>query len=224
VVADDPEAGRFGAGGPPLVVRKVTVFGASASEVKGVFAAASLGLEVPLKHQLLADARLNHYQHEYRQAVINACSTGRFTTPRWARSASTTGTSPAVPADQIPLRAQDRDRRDQHSLLIALYHILKTASSTGPRPPTTKPNASNANGRPNGSSRNSRSLGTPSRSKRQQPSRRSHPERIFLRAAVGRSSPASRRDFRIRPDPGVESGPFDALAKDDNQQRTESAA
>jgi hypothetical protein len=134
VVADDPEAGRFGAGGPPLVVRKVTVFGASASEVKGVFAAASLGLEVPLKHQLLADARLNHYQHEYRQAVINACSTGRFTTPRWARSASTTGTSPAVPADQIPLRAQDRDRRDQHSLLIALYHILKNGELY--RPPT----------------------------------------------------------------------------------------
>ena len=85
VLAHDPERGPFGAGGRPLVVGKVTVFGLN--EVKGAFAAASLGMDLPLEHQLVADARLNHYQHEYRHAVINSCSAAEVALSRTARVA-----------------------------------------------------------------------------------------------------------------------------------------
>lgn len=43
-------------------------------ELKGAFAAASRGIELPLEHQLIADARLYASQRQYRQAVISACS------------------------------------------------------------------------------------------------------------------------------------------------------
>ena len=69
----DPEAGPFvTTGGRPSVWRKMTVF--PTNEVEGAFAAASLGIDLPLEHQLLRDARCHHYQRDYRHAVINACT------------------------------------------------------------------------------------------------------------------------------------------------------
>ena len=72
VLFNDPGAGQFGFGGAPLHVRKLQIPGAL--EVQAAFIAASHGIDLPLHHQLLADARLYVAQREYRYAVINACS------------------------------------------------------------------------------------------------------------------------------------------------------
>jgi hypothetical protein len=72
VLFNDRGAGQFGFGGAPLHVRKLHIPGAL--EVQAAFVAASRGIDLPLHHQLLADARLYAAQHQYRYAVINACS------------------------------------------------------------------------------------------------------------------------------------------------------
>jgi hypothetical protein len=73
VIVDDLDAGAFWAGGgtlPQIVIRKMI----DGDHLAAAFAAASKGRAVPVEHSLLIDSRLHMLQHEFRFAVINACT------------------------------------------------------------------------------------------------------------------------------------------------------
>ena len=112
VLFNDPGAGQFGSGGEPLHVRKLHIPGAL--EVQAAFVAASRGSDVPLHHQLLADVRLHAAQHEYRYAVINACSAAEVALSDCVR---TILTEAGNTVDQIDATL------DEASGVVELYHL-----------------------------------------------------------------------------------------------------
>ncbi len=108
----NPGAGEIRAGGAPLHVRKLHMPGAL--EVQAAFAAASFGIDLPLRHQLLADARLYAAQREYRYAVINACSAAEVALSDSARSLL----AAAGQTDE-----QIQASLDEASGVVELYHL-----------------------------------------------------------------------------------------------------
>jgi HEPN domain len=111
----DLAKGAIGSGGPvPVVVRSRVATG---PELKAAFAAASLGVALPAERQLLAEAIVYATRHQYRHAVINACSAAEVALSKAAA---------ALLARAGRTRKERDDILEGASRLIELYRLNAT--------------------------------------------------------------------------------------------------